>query len=369
MKILYGITKSNFGGAQRYVFDLATEAKKRKHDVAVLCGQKGKLAEKLKEENIRVTMLKNLERDISLVKEIKSFVEIIKVLKKERPDVFHINSSKMGGLGGLAGRLVGTRKIIFTAHGWAFNEPRSGWQKVIIKFFVWLTILFSYQTICVSEKTKSNIANWPFVKNKLQVVKNGIREFELLPHIEARQKLVSGISSDTLLVGTTSELHKIKGLDVLLIAWSKFIKGRDAKLVIMNDGEEKDNLQNMAKELGISDSVIFKGFIDNARSFLSGFDIFCMPSRSEAMPYAPLEAGFAGLPIIATAVGGIPEVIENGVSGILIPTENTEILLSSLVLLKDNPSLRERLGTNLKASIQEDFSSEQMIAKTFQLYL
>src|SRR3989344_4108720 len=314
MKILYGITKSNFGGAQRYVFELATEAKKRKHDVAVLCGQKGKLAEKLKEKNIKVIALKNLERDISLMKEVKSFVEIMKVLKKERPDVFHINSSKMGGLGGLAGRLA-------------------------------------------------------FIKNKLQVIKNGIREFELLPRIEARQKLVSGISPDTLLVGTTSELHKIKGLDVLLIAWSKFIKGRGAKLIIMNNGEEKDNLQNMAKELGISDSVIFKGFIDNARSFLSGFDIFCMPSRSEAMPYAPLEAGFAGLPVIATAVGGIPEVIENGVSGILIPTENTEILLSSLVLLKDNPSLRERLGTNLKASIQEDFSSEQMIAKTFQLYL
>ena len=113
----------------------------------------------------------------------------------------------------------------------------------------------------------------------------------------------------------------------------------------------------------------FKGFIDDARSFLLGLDIFCMPSRSEAMPYALLEAGFAGLPIIATAVGGIPELIENGISGVLIPTENTEILLSSLILLKDNPDLRKRLGTNLKASIQEDFLFEKMAEKTFQLYL
>ncbi|MEK7178482.1 MAG: glycosyltransferase family 4 protein [Patescibacteria group bacterium] len=358
MKILYGITKSNLGGAQRYVLELAVEAKKQKHDVVVLCGQNGKLVEKLREENIKVTTLDSLDRDISLIKEFKSFGKITKFLKKEKPDVFHINSSKMGGLGALAGRLMGVKKIIFTSHGWAFNGPRSEWQKILIKYFTWLTILLSHKTICVSEKTKNDISNLPFIKNKLVVIYNGIKEFG-----------VNEREDKSFTVGTIAELHKIKGLDVLLTAWTKFKKKHEAKLVIIGDGEERQNLENMAKNMGIIDSIKFKGFVDNARLLLGGFDIFCLPSRSEGMPYALLEAGVAGKAIIATSVGGIPEIIESGTNGVLIPPDNPEVLFSTLVLLAQDKSLRERLGSNLKASIQEKFSFEQMSVKTFALYL
>ncbi|KKP31654.1 MAG: Glycosyl transferase group 1, partial [Candidatus Woesebacteria bacterium GW2011_GWE2_31_6] len=107
-----------------------------------------------------------------------------------------------------------------------------------------------------------------------------------------------------------------------------FKKNNKAVLEIIGEGEERQNLENMASNLGISDSVVLKGFVDNARSLLSGFDIFCMPSRSEAMPYALLEAGLAGLPVIATSVGGIPEIIESGINGILVPVEDAEALFS-----------------------------------------
>lgn len=358
MKILYGITKSNFGGAQRYVFELAEEAKKQKHEILVLCGKNGKLVEKLEKENIKAITLESLDRDISLLKEFRSLADIIKILRREKPDIFHINSSKMGGLGGLAGRLSGTRKIIFTAHGWAFNEPRPARQKILIKFFTWVTILLSHKTICVSEKTKSDVSGWPFIKNKLVLIYNGTSSFNLA---ERKDKSFT--------VGTTSELHKIKGLDVLLKAWSKFIKKHEAKLIIIGEGEEKENLENMARNLDISGSVKFMGFVENARSLLSTFDIFCMPSRSEGLPYGLLEAGFAGLPVIATPVGGITEVIENSTSGVFVPVENDEILFSTLVLLTEDKGLRARLGSNLKASIQENFSFEKMVEKTFALYL
>lgn len=358
MKILYGITKSNFGGVQRYVYELAVETKKRGHKIAVLCGGRGTLVEKLGEKEVRVISLDTLERDISMTKEFSSFLRILKILGEERPDVFHINSSKMGGIGAVAGRLLGVRKIIFTSHGWAFNEPRPIWQKILIKFFAWLTIFLSHKTICVSEQTKRDVEKWPFIKNKLVVIHNGISRFNL---DERHDKSFT--------VGTIAELHKIKGLDVLLTAWSKFIKRHQAKLVIIGEGEERENLQNMAKKLGISDSVIFKGFVDGARSLLSSFDIFCMPSRSEAMPYALLEAGLAGLPVIATPVGGIPEIVESGSNGILVPVENAEVLFSSLILLAEDENLRKRLGTNLKSSIQENFSFEKMAEKTLHLYL
>ena len=113
MKILYGITKSNFGGAQRYVFDLATEAKKAGHDVSVLCGGEGALVQKLKEENIRVISIPGFGRDMDLVNDASRLWFIIKTVHKEKPDVFHINSAKMGGAGIFTGRILGIKKIIF----------------------------------------------------------------------------------------------------------------------------------------------------------------------------------------------------------------------------------------------------------------
>ena len=357
MKIIYGITKSNFGGAQRYVFELSCEMKKRGHDVAVMCSQGGVLVDKLKDKGIRVIEIKELKIDISIVEELRAFHFIFRTLVKERPEIFHTNSSKMGGIGNVAGRLSGVKKIIFTGHGWAFNEPRPKWQKIIIKFFAWLTIIFSHETICVSKKTKSDVAKWPFIKNKLKVIYNGIAPFELA---------VREDSSFT--VGTIAELHKIKGLDILLLAWSKFIKRHPAKLVIVGEGEEREKMENMAQVLGISDSVNFRGFVDNAKMFLSHFDIFCLPSRSESLPYTLLEAGIAGRPVIATSVGGNPEIVETGISGALVPPEDPEALLSSLVLFHDNPRMRDRLGEALKKSTEEKFSFEEMISDTVKAY-
>ena len=221
-----------------------------------------------------------------------------------------------------------------------------------------MTVLLSHKTICVSEKTKEQIARWPFIKNKLTVIYNGISRFSLDP---SENKLLT--------VGTIAELHKIKGLDILLKAWSKFIRKHPARLLIVGEGEERENLENMAHNLGISGSVDFKGFVNDARSFLSHFDIFVLASRSENLPYAILEAGLAGLPVVATSVGGIPESIESGINGVLVPPEDSEALFSTLILLAEDNALRQRLGINLKASIQENFSFEKMVKQTFALYL
>lgn len=367
MRILYGITKSNFGGAQRYVFDLAIEASKKGHDVAVLAGGKGPLIEKLEAEGIEVMPLHALGRNISPLDDARSFFHIMNVLHEWKPDVFHINSSKMGGVGGLAARIMRVPCIVFTAHGWAFNESRPWWQKGVIKFLHWLTLLFSHKTICVSEETKHNVSGWPFVANKLKVVRNGIENFNLIPRANARREL--GVhEEDVLLVGTVSELHHVKGLDVLLLAWSEFSRDTQKQLIIIGDGEERDYLENMAQQLDISESVTFKGFVDNARTLLCAFDIFVLPSRSEAMPYAPLEAGIAARPVIATGVGGVPEIIESGINGALVPPEDPEALLSSLLLFHDNPRMRDRLGIALKKTVQEEFSKEKMLEETFKLY-
>lgn len=368
MKIIYGITKSNFGGAQRYVFDLATEAKSLGHEVSVMCGGDGPLVEKLKERNIKIITLPYLQRDISLVDELRSLHFIFRTLVEENPDVFHTNSSKMGGLGNLAARLAGVRKIIFTSHGWAFNETwRPWWQKALIKLFVWMTICLSHKTICVSKKTREDVLRLPLIESRLPIVYNGIGEFALMDRATARRNL--GIHDENILVvGTNSELHPVKGLDIMLDAWQRFTERHEAILVMISDGELREVLEDYAQELGIADKVIFKGYMDNARQYLLGLDIFCMPSRSENLPYSLLEAGIASRPSIATSVGGIPEIIENGISGALVPPEDSETLFSTLMLLSQDKPLRDRLGSALNATVKEKFSLEKMVKETISLY-
>lgn len=358
MKILYGITKSNWGGAQRYVYDLALGARGAGHDVSVLCGGEGPLVSKLKVEQIKVTPLPRLIRDISILADLKSFFDILKILKSEKPDVFHINSSKIGGLGALAGRIAHVKKIIFTAHGWAFNEERSWYQKLIIKKFVWLTILFSHQTICVSEKTKQDIAWLPFISKKLVVIRNGVESFEIKPKSERKN----------LTIGTITELHQVKGLDIAIRGFTKAFKYTNTIFEIIGEGKEKENLMRLARELGVEAQVKFLGFKDNARELLSRFDIFVLASRSEAMPYALLEAGVASLPVIATNVGGVPEIIKNNETGLLIPKEDPKALAQALKKFSLEPLLRKVLGENLHKFVVKNFSKERMVRKTLKLY-
>ncbi len=358
MKILYGITKGNFGGAQRYVFDLATEATKLGNKVSVLVGQGGLLKEKLEKEKIEVIELSTLARDISILSDIKSFFEIYKILRRAKPDVFHTNSSKMGGIGGLSARLAGVKKIVFTSHGWAFNEKRPWYERLAIRVLYWKIILLSHTTICVSENTKNQIQLLPFISNKLRVIRNGIKPFSLLP----------SAPREMLIVGALGELHHIKGFDILLHAWAKFIKHHGAKLVICGTGEERKHLKDLVEELGVSALVEFRGYVDDARRELLNFDIFVMPSRSENLPYALLEAGVAGLPVIASRVGGIPEIIESGINGILVEKENVEALFSSLMLLAGDKELRERLGERLHERVLEEFSLDKMVSDTIDTY-
>ena len=371
IKICLAITKGVWGGAQEYVFSLATQLPKDQFDVFVICGQGEALPQKLTEKNIRTILIPNMGRDISFRNEIKNFFQLVKILKKERPDVLHLNSSKIGFLGGLAGRIACIPKIIFTAHGWAFNENRFWLSKKIFKFIQWLTIIFCHQTIAVSEKTKNDIISFPFVKNKITTIHNGIGHIDFLPKEVARQKLAEMSKTvfdiEKLWIGTVSELHKNKGLNFLVEA-SKNLPA-DAYIFIIGEGEERENLQKQIAKLGLKTRVFLLGRIENAKQYLKAFDIFTLTSRTEALPYSILEAGLAECAVVASRVGGIPEIIENNQSGILVEAGSVDQISKTIKDLIPNLENRKLFGHNLKEKILKDFSVEQMLSKTIEIYL
>ena len=367
-KILYVITKGNFGGAQRYVFDLATNISQEEFEPIVLFGEGDTLGIKLKEAGVRTIHISSLKRNIGVFSDIRAFFTLWNTFLKEKPQVIHLNSSKAGLLGGLAGRLSGVKHIIFTGHGWAFNEERRFFVKLLFLKLHWLTILFSHTTIAVSKRTADQISRLPFVKRKIKSIHNGIEQFTPITQIAARNVLAKEVSA-RIWIGTISELHKSKGIDYLLHAFAPLATTyANAILVIVGGGEEEGNLKEIAHQLGIEDRVIFTGFIPDARMYLKAFDITTLTSRTEAFPYAILESGIAELPVVASWVGGIPEIITNKESGLLVDPARTEKLSSALEELIVRGELRSTLGLALHEHVITSFTLERMIKQTEALY-
>lgn len=367
-KVLFLITKGNWGGAQRYVFDLATNLPRSEFNTLVAFGEGEVLQNKLDEATIKSLRIDSLKRDVDLFSDIKTFFVLLKLLRAERPDILHVNSSKAGSLGALAGRLCGIEKIIFTGHGWAWNEERALISKFLIKFIHWITILLSTETIAVADKIREQIEHMPFVSKKIRTIHNGINPIKFNDRHDARRDLSLGVR-EKIWIGAISELHKNKGLDYLIKAFSKIAeKNHDVALVIVGDGEEKISLMKLAEEIGMKERVYFLGFVQNASMYLKAFDVFTLTSRTEAFPYAILEAGLAQVPIVASNVGGIPEAIKNGESGILVERGDIESIKQSLAFLMTDSSRAAEFSQAMRKRVEQLFSLPLMVEKTIAVY-
>lgn len=368
-RILYVITKANWGGAQRYVFDLALEAKARGYVVLVIAGAEGVLTQKLREHGIAVESVDRMKRDISLKSEVVAFRTLLASIRAFRPDVVHANSSKAGGLASLAARIAGVPLIIFTAHAWAYNEGRPLYQRMLIALFHYGTVLLAHKTICVSESIRTEAGWMPFVRSRLVVIHNGIAAGTLLKRIDARDRLspdFTRLYPDMPWIGTVAELHPSKGLDTLIEAFAHL--GPEAVLVIIGGGQELGHLEKLSQIHGVGTRVLFAGFIDNASSLLPAFDVFALPSRSEAFGTVLLEAGLASLPVVASNVGGIPEVLKDKESGMLVPASDSKALADALDTLVRNGEIRTKLGNALYERVLRVFSADKMLRETFALY-
>ena len=376
-KIIYIITKSNFGGAQRYVYDMATNLPKSEYDVSVALGGNGQLVTKLRNKKIPIINIDKLARDVSFLNDIAVLFYLIKLFRKEKPDIVHLNSSKIGGLGAFAARLARVPNIIFTAHGWAFNEL---WRSQIARGLIWtlsfVTSLFSHHIITVSQKDYKQGMAMPFVGNKISNIYLGIVKERFVNKETAREKILGDIPINTpkevLWIGSIAELTENKGLTYAIKSIHKIVtektQAQSIIYVVIGSGENKNKLQTQINELGLENIVFLIGNKENASTLLKAMDIFILPSIKEGLPYTLLEAGLAGLPVITTDVGGIPEIIEDMETGILIRPKDAEELSKTISFLISQKKKQRVFGKRLKEKIETTFSLEKMLDKTIILY-
>lgn len=383
-KILYIITQAEFGGAQRFIFNIATGLDKTKYRVVVAAGPQGDnqngLLQSLEREKIHTARLKHLQRSFSPLAELKAFLEIRKLIKKEQPDVVQLGSSKAGIIGSLATKSVqknGRPKIIYRIGGFAFNL--STWPAFKRKFYLWAEKIAQCcrDVVVVNSQYEKDLAtkkNLPKTE-KIKVIYNGLdlEKIKFLEKNTARNVLEGLIGNnisleDKTIVGTVAHFYPAKDLTTLIQTAKEVIqKESNTCFIVIGDGPQRPEILDKIKQYGLQNSIFLPGAITPAIAHIKAFDIFAFSSVNEGSPWAILEAMAAGLPIISTDVAGIPEIIKNEKNAFLVPPSSPQKLAEKIIYLIKRPMVAARFSAQNLVDI-ENFTVEKMIAEFEKIY-
>lgn len=362
-KILIVITKGEVGGAQNFVLALAKALKENGCEVTVGIGDGEYLYNKLSEVNIRAVCFKYLKRTHNPLKNILFAFEMRRFLNLEKFDVVHFNSSNtlFGALGAKMSSIK--PKTVFTYHGLSLLDPNyKAFMPLKVAYFLFFKVFgfFIDKNVFVSENNFEIARNLNLAKNA-SVIYNGI---ETISYLNKKTALGFfgknfGINlKDKFIIGSVGRLAYPKNYEFLTELMPKILKVKNnAVLLIIGDGPKKNKYLTSIKELGIEQSVLLTGGISEASRYLKAFDLFALPSIYEGLSIALIEALGAGIPILASNVGGNPEILINNEE--LFESGDSDDFLNKLKNICLNDNLSDKLAKENK-KISAKFSSKIM---------
>ncbi len=357
-KLLYIVTRADRGGAQHHVLSLAS-AMREEFDVAVATGEEGFLTEACRNRDIPVHVLPHLQRQVSPIGDVRAFWEIRQLIRRLQPDLIHAHTSKAGFLGRLAGHLLGVPSV-YTIHNWLFGTSALSRVWGVIGgpcerlASNWCDRLISVSDEGARVARKHGIGP----PSKVVTIHNGI------PDCTERADLSSGRVP---VITMVARFCAQKDHEVLLRAFAGIKPG--PRLRLIGDGPLRESCEQLAAELGIHDHIDFLGDRDDVPSLLASSDMFVLASNYEMLPISLLEAMRAGLPVIASAVGGVAEVVVHGESGLLVPPKSVPLLAEALTRLVEDRDLRLRLGRAARQRFNDRFQYSRQIELTRSVYL
>ncbi|MBX3173904.1 MAG: glycosyltransferase family 4 protein [Gemmatimonadaceae bacterium] len=348
------------GGAETLILQLSEEMRRRGHTVIPIgpAEDDGWLNQQFLGQGFPWETY-HLDRPI----DFPAAERIAAQLRRIRADVIHGHEFVMGVYGAAAGRIAGVRHIM-TMHG---NQQML--QKLQRRVALKWAIGRSDATVAVSSATRDElVTRLRLAEQTVQVVRNGIPE---RPGDATKIRRELGLGQDELLVLAVGSLMLRKGHRVLLEAMT-LIRQRHPSLrwqvVIAGEGEQRSALEQYIAENGLAGQARLLGNRNDVPDLQAAADVFAMPSLWEGLPLAILEAMFARTPLIATTASGIPEAVDDGEHGLLIPPADPEALASALLRLLQDPALRERLGEQARARAETAFSMMAMADAYEALY-
>jgi len=343
-RILILITLAEVGGAQTYVAQLLHVLGAR-FEVVVGAHGEGPLRDAARAAGVRFVPLRHVRRNLHPGHDLLGLLELVALIRRERPDIVHVNSSKAGVLGRLAALATRTHVRVFTVHGWAF-KAHDGLTGALYRWADRLMSPLTTLTICVSETERAaGLAARTCRAERTVVIPNAI-DVESAPRAR--------LDGDPPRIVTVGRLARPKD-PLTLVRALVGVGQRRFALAFIGDGPERQILQEEVHTLGLGGMVELLGERRDVPELLARADVFVLSSRSEGAPLSILEAMAAGLPVVASDVGGVGELVVDGETGLLVPHGDAAGLARALARVLDDRALRARLGAAGRARARERF--------------
>ena len=352
-RILLAIDSLQHGGAERHVVDLAVALHRRGDDVEVACSADGPLAAELREHGVpvHVAMPRLVKRRTSL----RYAWALRRLVRRTRPDVVHAHLYASAAAAAIA--TVGTDVPLVVC-----EQTEAPWRSRRARVMSRWVYRRARVVVAVSEAIRDLLEDgFGVLPAKVALVRNSVTP------VPADAAARDGARPPT--IGTIARLHPEKGLHHLLEAAPRIAAAvPGARFAVVGDGPLRAELEAAAREHGVADRVEFLGARDDARRLMAGFDLLVLPSISEGTPLTIVEAMLAGLPVVASAVGGIPEQVVDGVTGLLVPPRDPDALAAAATRVLSDPELARRLGEAGRARAEAEFSHATTIRRIDAVY-
>lgn len=361
INVIHLVEELTIGGLEKILTAIVLNLDKEKYNVSVWCLREGGFfADKLVNEGIDVKIL-----HIYTSRNPLSIYKLYKLLKSHKFDIIHTHAYSAGTIGRISAFLAGIPVII------SHNQNVYDYYNRYYHFVEWLLSLITDGIICVSDEVKRFTNETQGIDSKrLLTIYNGIDSV-----YPVSEKRTSGlrkeldIPADHSVMGTIAQFSKKKGLAYLIKSASILLEHRkDVNFLLVGEGSIMEELKKLCVNLKVEKNVIFAGERSDIPEILSLIDIFVLPSIREGLPLAVLEAMDCGKPIIATNVGGVPEIVKNGINGILVQPKDPEALYSAMKELLDDRGKMEKMGYEGKKICGKNFSSKAMVDRVEELY-
>lgn len=362
LKVIHLVEDLKIGGAERVIADTALGLDRKKYEPSVWCVTRGgETATELSEKGIEVKIL-----GISSYRNPLNTSKLTRLLKAARPDIVHTHGYFASVIGRLAARRAGTPVILTHVHStyWEYRKRHIMIERKLSRF--------THKIICCSRAVENFVKNTEKITdNKTIVIYNGVDEERFSPLKSPTSiRTEFGMDEETVVVGTVSSLTPHKGHEYLIQAASLVLGTLPSvKFLIVGDGPLRQRLEDQAKNLNIHPAVIFTGTRRDIPEILSLMDVFVLPSHTrEGLGIAIIEAMAAERSVVATDIGGIPEVVNNSETGLLVPPGDPKALSKAIIELLQDPSRAKTMGEKGRIRVKEKFTVKKMLSEIENVY-
>jgi glycosyltransferase involved in cell wall biosynthesis len=380
IRVLRVIARLNMGGPALHVAYLSAGLAPRGYETTLVAGDLARGEESMSfvtdSLGVPVIPLQQLHREISPVRDLIATVRLASLIRRLRPHIIHTHTAKAGAVGRMAALLARTKPrpiVVHTFHGHVlrgyFGPARSTAFRLLEK---WLAGT-SDALVAVSPQVRDDLAALGVApRERIVVVRLGI-ELEERVRVESRERdearRLLGIPDGRFVVGWIGRMTGVKRTDDVLRALA-LLRERDvdAALCMVGDGPDREAVERAAHALGIARHCFYLGYQEEVASWYAAFDAFLLPSGNEGTPVSAIEALAAGRPVVATRVGGIPDVVREGVDGFLVELGDVEAMADRLALLAEDPELRERMGGAGRERVLPRYAVDRLVDDVDRLY-